>query len=161
MNPTPLLSTHCRLCNKEIAQAAPLNIPLEGQPDWNGLQYLALLQKHLKKRHPQEAAAVESAALEFGAMLLINCYQVDDESVKARAGLIRDAFIQQFARQVSDDEITALIERTFGSPDVRINALYGERVRQMLTALRDLLTCRGEYAPKSGTLKEAPLVTVP
>lgn len=154
--------TTCRLCGEVVAKnKRPLDIPLEGMPDIRGLRYLSGLQDHLKSKHQQNAAALEAAAREFGGMLLAVCYKADDESFNARADLIRDTFINQFARQISDQDLDALIDRTMQGNQSGEKILHREQAQQMIRALRDLFTCRGQYAPKTSALTEAPLVTVP
>lgn len=159
-------STVCLLCRKEIARAPlPLNIPLEGEPDFQALQYLGMLDKHLKKRHPEQARNLASSTMEFGAMLLIACYKVDDTSVSTRADLIRDTFISQFARQVSDADLDGVIDRVMANNQQtdppNEGCLYRDQAQEIVRALRDLFTCRGKYAPQTTALKEAPLVLVP
>ncbi len=155
-------STVCRLCNKEIVRATrSLAVPLEGQPDMQALQYLSMLQRHLKKTHPQNAAALDAATMEFGAMLLVQCFKVDDSTLTARADLIRDTFVNQFARQVSDAELDALIERVMSGNQTGEKILHREQAQEIVRGLRDLLTCRGKYAPKTEALQEAPMIVVP
>jgi parvulin-like peptidyl-prolyl isomerase len=120
-----------------------------------------MLDKHLKKRHPQNAAALSGAQMEFGAMLLIHCYKIDDGTVTARADLIRDSFVNQFAPNVSDAEIDALIDRIMEGNQSGEKILHREQAQQLARALRDLLTCRGQYALKTSAPPEAPALIHP
>ncbi len=157
MSPPVGYSTVCRLCNKEIVRATrSLAVPLEGEVDMQAMQYLSMLQRHLKKTHPQNAAALDAATLEFGAMLLVQCFKVDDTTLTARADLIRDTFVNQFARQVSDAELAALLGK------IALPTATGQaQMLELVLNLRDLFTCRGKYAPKTETLQEAPMIVVP
>ncbi len=152
MNPRAFLSTRCRLCRKEIAQAPALNIPLIGQPDFQAMQYLNLLKKHVDKRHPDKAEAWGEALREFGGMLMLSVFECEDPSVNARADLIRSVFVNQFASRTPDANIVDVVARLELDPEKHT------QVVKLICGLRDLWTERGQYAPKVGE-SESLLVT--
>jgi len=142
--------TICRLCDppKPIAQTAPLNVPLEGQPDKQAMEYLTLLFKHVNKRHGQSLNQLVAAKEEIGVALLLQFFDIEDQSVADRANAIKDTFISQFARHVADEHLAQLVTR------LNLPAEHHARVLDMALSLRDLFTCRGRYAPNAP--KEAP-----
>lgn len=156
MTPTLEYLTTCRLCGKEIAKAPPLDVPSEGTPSYAAFQYLQLLERHLKRRHPEQARNLDGAAIDFGAMLLTSCYQIADASVTRRADLVRDVFINQFARQVTIEELDKLVRQTL---DLGIED--HDKALKLVSELRDLFTCRGQYHPQKQAPAEAPLILVP
>ena len=152
MNPQFLFITRCRICRKEVAQAPPLHIPVIGAADMPTIQYLAILKRHMDKRHPDRSQALTEAAQEFGGMLMLSVYEAEDPSVNARADLIRSVFVNQFAQRTSDASILDVVARLELEPEKQ------DQVVQMICAFRDLWTERGEYAPKMGQ-PESLLVT--
>ncbi len=57
--------------------------------------------------------------------------------------------MNQFAPNISDAEIDALIERIMSANQSGEKILHREQAGEMARGLRDLLTCRGPYAPKA------------
>ncbi len=143
-------STTCRICGKEITRVIhPLDVPLEGQPDYRTLQYLSLLSKHISKRHPEQQEGIEASATEYGAMLLVACFTIEDPSPTARAMLVQDAIVNQFAPRIDDAELDRMLDRAMSANQSGEKILHQDQAALMLRALRDLLTCRGRYAPKT------------
>ncbi len=144
--------TTCRICKQPVVEAPALDIPLDGPPDKQTMQYLTSLFRHVNKRHPDQLRALMEAKEEFGAMLLFQVFQTDDASVNAKADLIKDTFVNQFSRNIADEDLTTLVSK-FDLP-----APQHAQMIELATSLRDLLTCRGKYAPNTPALKDAPLI---
>ena len=140
--PTVKYTASCRLCQKAIVQAPPLNIPILGQPDKRMNEYMQLLTKHLGKHHQQEFQ--EGAALldETLAFLVLTAYNHEDPTVDPRVEAIRArVFAKVRKNTVTDSRIEDAVARLGLNPDEEAN------VKQLLKGVRDACCEFGDYAP--------------
>ncbi len=107
------------------------------------MDYLTALFKHMHKRHRPNLDQMIAAKEEIGVGLLLQCFQMEDDSVTARARAIQDVCVSRFAPHVSDEQLGALVRK------LNLPTEYSVRVLELVMSIRDLSTCRGEFLPAS------------
>ena len=146
-------TTRCKLC-KKVFITDPFEPPVIGQPNDRFLRLADKMSEHLNDKHGEMVQRGIGAIIEYGRLLTFSLFESTDPNILATLEPVRAA-VHQFSTRyrISDEEIQDRVSRLEVDPEDE------QGVAMLLMDMRDLLTEQGEYAPKTQTPAESPMVT--
>lgn len=82
------METVCTLCKAKIT--LPGAIIIGEEPRQRAARLLQRAVEHLGKGHPNEFARLHHAASQYLSVLVLGCFEIDDEMLKADAATARE-----------------------------------------------------------------------
>lgn len=144
--------TTCKLCGKRVAEAAPLDIPIVGEPGPQVGALMKVLYKHLALNHARDLSEGAAAMSEFQAFRILSQFQYQDPTMEPRLENIR-ALVFQIVRKnsMTDESLFAIVD------SLEMGPLVAASVLDALKAVRDACCEMGQFAPR--VPKEAKIIS--
>jgi hypothetical protein len=150
-------STTCKFCNKRIAEAPALDIPVIGDPGNRTRDLMKIMGKHLASKHPEQFQQGTAFLDEILSFLIFNAFTHEDPSVPARIERIRAEIFSQVRKNTFTDAMLEHVTATFG-----LDPQEAADVNQALRAVRDACCEFGQHAPAGNTSPaQSPPLIVP
>lgn len=150
-------STICKFCNKRVAEAPALNIPIVGDPGKRVKDLQTIMGKHLAKHHPEQFAQGVAFIDEILSFLVFNAFEHEDPTVLPRIERIRAAVFAQVRKNTIADGMLEHVVAGIG-----LDTDDAGKVLEYMKAVRNACCELGPHAPdQTQTPQGDPALIVP